>query len=246
MPGYVFGAGYGELQSNCAIYIQATEVGGTHPALVEAMGRGACIIAKRCPRASRGPRRCRLLLRSQFERVAGGGDPRARRLARPADTLGRAGDGPSPGSVLAGITSPTSTSSCSGECFGGARDPTCGDPMGRTLTVRPASRHPDWREVPWPWWSPSRSSPPAPGRVPRLRQGSLRHRQRRRSRPERPWHGPPRTAPKELTAAHGHGQLAALSTTQSDNGYGVPRARVPFALGPAQRPAPQSFSRRAS
>ena len=49
MPGYVFGAGYGELQSNCAIYIQATEVGGTHPALVEAMGRGACIIANDVP-----------------------------------------------------------------------------------------------------------------------------------------------------------------------------------------------------
>ena len=49
MPGYVFGAGYGELQSNCAVYIQATEVGGTHPALVEAMGRGACIVANDVP-----------------------------------------------------------------------------------------------------------------------------------------------------------------------------------------------------
>ena len=49
MPGYVFGTGYGELQSNCAVYIQATEVGGTHPALVEAMGRGACVIANDVP-----------------------------------------------------------------------------------------------------------------------------------------------------------------------------------------------------
>jgi len=49
MPGYVFGAGYGELQSNCALYVQATEVGGTHPALVEAMGRGACILANDVP-----------------------------------------------------------------------------------------------------------------------------------------------------------------------------------------------------
>jgi glycosyltransferase involved in cell wall biosynthesis len=49
MLGYVFGAGYDELQSNCAIYIQATEVGGTHPALVEAMGRGACVIANDVP-----------------------------------------------------------------------------------------------------------------------------------------------------------------------------------------------------
>jgi glycosyltransferase involved in cell wall biosynthesis len=49
MPGYIFGTGYAELQSNCAIYVQATEVGGTHPALVEAMGRGACIVANDVP-----------------------------------------------------------------------------------------------------------------------------------------------------------------------------------------------------
>lgn len=47
--GYVFGAGYAELQSNATAYIQATEVGGTHPALVEAMGRGACIVANDVP-----------------------------------------------------------------------------------------------------------------------------------------------------------------------------------------------------
>jgi hypothetical protein len=29
------------LQSHCFAYIHATEVGGTHPALIEAMGRGA-------------------------------------------------------------------------------------------------------------------------------------------------------------------------------------------------------------
>ena len=49
MTGYVFGEGYAELQSNAFAYIQATEVGGTHPALVEAMGRGACIIANDVP-----------------------------------------------------------------------------------------------------------------------------------------------------------------------------------------------------
>lgn len=49
MTGYVFGAGYAELQSNAMLYIQATEVGGTHPALVEAMGRGCAIIANRVP-----------------------------------------------------------------------------------------------------------------------------------------------------------------------------------------------------
>ena len=49
MTGYVFGDGYAELQSNAMIYVQATEVGGTHPALVEAMGRGACIVANDVP-----------------------------------------------------------------------------------------------------------------------------------------------------------------------------------------------------
>src|SRR5258708_19058479 len=44
MPGYVFGQGYKELGSYCFAYIHATEVGGTHPALIEAMGRGALIL----------------------------------------------------------------------------------------------------------------------------------------------------------------------------------------------------------
>lgn len=41
MPGAVYGEGYRELQSHCFAYIHATEVGGTHPALIEAMGAGA-------------------------------------------------------------------------------------------------------------------------------------------------------------------------------------------------------------
>jgi len=44
IPGYVFGDGYAELQSHCYAYVHATEVGGTHPALIEAMGRGALIL----------------------------------------------------------------------------------------------------------------------------------------------------------------------------------------------------------
>lgn len=43
--GFQFGKSYQELQSNCFLYIQATQVGGTHPALVEAMAYGNCIIA---------------------------------------------------------------------------------------------------------------------------------------------------------------------------------------------------------
>jgi glycosyltransferase involved in cell wall biosynthesis len=41
IPGAIYGAGYRELQSHAFAYIHATEVGGTHPALIEAMGRGA-------------------------------------------------------------------------------------------------------------------------------------------------------------------------------------------------------------
>jgi hypothetical protein len=41
MPGAIYGDGYHELQSHSFAYIHATEVGGTHPALIEAMGRGA-------------------------------------------------------------------------------------------------------------------------------------------------------------------------------------------------------------
>ena len=41
LPGAIYGTGYRELGSHCFAYIHATEVGGTHPALIEAMGRGA-------------------------------------------------------------------------------------------------------------------------------------------------------------------------------------------------------------
>lgn len=41
IPGAIYGPGYHELGSHCFAYIHATEVGGTHPALIEAMGRGA-------------------------------------------------------------------------------------------------------------------------------------------------------------------------------------------------------------
>jgi glycosyltransferase involved in cell wall biosynthesis len=47
--GYQFAEAYQELQSNCLIFIQATEVGGTHPALIEAMAYGNCVIANGTP-----------------------------------------------------------------------------------------------------------------------------------------------------------------------------------------------------
>jgi glycosyltransferase involved in cell wall biosynthesis len=47
--GAIYGNGYRVLQSHARAYIQATEVGGTHPALVEAMGAGNAIIANDVP-----------------------------------------------------------------------------------------------------------------------------------------------------------------------------------------------------
>lgn len=47
--GYVFGKGYHELGSNAHIFVEASGVGGTHPALVEAMAFGNCIIAHNTP-----------------------------------------------------------------------------------------------------------------------------------------------------------------------------------------------------
>ena len=49
MPGAIYGEGYHELQSHCFAYIHATEVGGTHPALIEAMGRGALTLYLNTP-----------------------------------------------------------------------------------------------------------------------------------------------------------------------------------------------------
>jgi glycosyltransferase involved in cell wall biosynthesis len=49
MPGAIYGRGYHELQSHCFLYIHATEVGGTHPALIEAMGWGALVLYLNTP-----------------------------------------------------------------------------------------------------------------------------------------------------------------------------------------------------
>jgi glycosyltransferase involved in cell wall biosynthesis len=49
MPGAIYGQGYKELGTWCFAYIHATEVGGTHPALIEAMGRGALVIYRSVP-----------------------------------------------------------------------------------------------------------------------------------------------------------------------------------------------------
>ena len=49
IPGAIYGDGYHELGSHCFAYIHATTVGGTHPALIEAMGRGALVLYRNTP-----------------------------------------------------------------------------------------------------------------------------------------------------------------------------------------------------
>jgi glycosyltransferase involved in cell wall biosynthesis len=48
-PGALYGMDYRELQSHAYVYVHATEVGGTHPALIEAMGAGNCVLVYDTP-----------------------------------------------------------------------------------------------------------------------------------------------------------------------------------------------------
>ncbi len=54
-PGALFGDGYRGLQVNARCYVHATEVGGTHPALIEAMGAGNLASCSTRPRTGRWP-----------------------------------------------------------------------------------------------------------------------------------------------------------------------------------------------
>ena len=72
-PGAIYGPDYRTLQRNALLYVQATEVGGTHPALIEAMGSGGCVLAHDTP-----------------ENREVGGDSIGYFDLRPAETLSRA------------------------------------------------------------------------------------------------------------------------------------------------------------
>ena len=48
-PGPIYGEEYRELLAHALAYVHATEVGGTHPALVEAMGYGNCVVVNDTP-----------------------------------------------------------------------------------------------------------------------------------------------------------------------------------------------------
>jgi glycosyltransferase involved in cell wall biosynthesis len=47
--GGVYGEGYEQLQRNAYVFVLPDEVGGTHPALVEAMGFGNCVLVNDTP-----------------------------------------------------------------------------------------------------------------------------------------------------------------------------------------------------
>ncbi len=53
LMGGIYGEGYRDLQRAARAYVQATEVGGTHPALIEAMGAGNVVLAYATPETSR-------------------------------------------------------------------------------------------------------------------------------------------------------------------------------------------------
>lgn len=48
-PGYVFGRGYWELQHHAYLFCAPTEVGGTHPVILEAMAAGNCVLVNDHP-----------------------------------------------------------------------------------------------------------------------------------------------------------------------------------------------------
>jgi glycosyltransferase involved in cell wall biosynthesis len=48
-PGYVFGRGYWELQRHAYVFCAPTEVGGTHPVILEAMAAGNCVLVNDHP-----------------------------------------------------------------------------------------------------------------------------------------------------------------------------------------------------
>ncbi len=71
-PGAIYGQGYRELQANAFCYVHATEVGGTHPALIEAMALGGLVIANGTPENREVVERCGLLYRmNDVEDLAG-------------------------------------------------------------------------------------------------------------------------------------------------------------------------------
>ena len=87
--GPIYGAGYWQLQRHAALYVHATEVGGTHPALIEAMACGHAVLFLNTPENREVVAEAGLPfaasaeeLAAQLERVLGDADLRAALGAR--------------------------------------------------------------------------------------------------------------------------------------------------------------------
>ena len=84
--GAIYGLGYRDLQRGARAYVQATEVGGTHPALIEAMGAGNIVFAYATPENEEVAGGTAVLFRDRAELAEG----LARATADPVDPALRA------------------------------------------------------------------------------------------------------------------------------------------------------------
>jgi glycosyltransferase involved in cell wall biosynthesis len=67
LTGAIYGQGYRDLQRSAMAYIQATTVGGSHPALIEAMGAGNLVLAFATPENREVAGDCGLLFESRAQ-----------------------------------------------------------------------------------------------------------------------------------------------------------------------------------
>ena len=88
-PGAIYGDGYRELQAGALAYVHATEVGGTHPALVEAMGYGNCLLVNDVPENREVVADCGLWFRAEDPSTLTAAFERVRTEQGLAEELGR-------------------------------------------------------------------------------------------------------------------------------------------------------------
>ena len=112
LTGAIYGDGYRDLQRSAMAYIQATSVGGTHPALIEAMGAGNLVLAYRTPENEEVTAGTALLFSNERELAS-----HLERVVRSSVVLGVSGTSPGrPGTrrdaVLLGCRDQRSTRRC--------------------------------------------------------------------------------------------------------------------------------------
>ena len=122
-PGYVFGRGYWELQRHAYVFCAPTEVGGTHPVILEALAAGNCVLvndhapnAETVGDAGTSPERSAWTTWPSSSAACSTTPISSRRTAS-ALASGRSG--------TRGTPSPTSTSACSATYAPGASTARC-------------------------------------------------------------------------------------------------------------------------